>query len=301
MAAILLDEFQDTDPLQIQLAALLATGDVGAGGRPWHEIEILPGALVVVGDPKQSIYRFRRADLRVYDTARTSLGLDDAALVENFRSVPSIIDFVNDVFAGLLVTDVPGVQAPHVELHAHRGTLEDAAPGVSVFGDESTDLVTTIRSAEADDVAAIVQQIKHDRWRVSTPDGDARPADYADVAILIPSRTVLPGIEDALERAGVPVRVESQSLLFATAEIRDLLSILTAVDDPSDGIAVVAALRAPAFGCSDLELTEHVAAGGSWDYRVERDDVVEALGSEHPVLRGLRELRGSGTSAGGAA
>ena len=60
---VLLDEFQDTDPLQIQLAALLATIDEHAGDLPWHEIEIAPGALVVVGDPKQSIYRFRRADL----------------------------------------------------------------------------------------------------------------------------------------------------------------------------------------------------------------------------------------------
>jgi ATP-dependent exoDNAse (exonuclease V) beta subunit len=288
---ILLDEFQDTDPLQIQLAVLLATLDEHAGALAWHEIEIAPGALVVVGDPKQSIYRFRRADLRVYDTAHTRLGLDDATLTENFRSVPLIIAFVNEVFEGLLVSDRPGLQAPHVALHAHRSDLADAAPAVCVFGDVSADPVDAIRAVEAANVAAIVQQVKDDGWRVSTRDGQARAAEYADVAILIPSRTVLPGIEDALERAGIPVRVESQSLLFATAEIRDLLSILAAVDDPSDAIAVVAALRAPAFGCSDRDLADHVAAGGSWDCRVERDDVVEALGTEQPVLNGLRELR----------
>src|SRR4029453_4391529 len=127
---VLLDEFQDTDPLQIQLAALLATIDEHAGDLPWHEIEIAPGALVVVGDPKQSIYRFRRADLRVYDTPHTRLGLDDLTLTENFRSGPPIIDFVNEVFEGLLVRDMPGLQAPHVALHAHRGELTDVAPGV---------------------------------------------------------------------------------------------------------------------------------------------------------------------------
>jgi ATP-dependent exoDNAse (exonuclease V) beta subunit len=288
---ILLDEFQDTDPLQIQLAALLATLDDHAGERAWHELTIEPGRLVVVGDPKQSIYRFRRADLRVYDAARTSLGLDETTLIENFRSVPPIIDFVNEVFTALLVSDEPGLQAPHVALHAHREALDDAGAAVSTFGDLSTDHVELIREQEADDVAAIVQQVKTERWLVSDRDGTTRTAEYADIAILIPSRTVLPGIEDSLERAAIPVRVESQSLLFATAEIRDLLSILTAVDDPSDGIAVVAALRAAAFGCSDRELADHVAAGGAWDYRVERDDVIERLGAEHPVVAGLRALR----------
>ncbi len=288
---ILLDEFQDTDPLQIQLAALLTTLDADAGERAWHDLAVESGRLVVVGDPKQSIYRFRRADLRVYDVARSSLGLDAAALTENFRSVPPIVDFVNQVFEGLLVPDAPGLQAAHVALHAHRGALDDANPPVSVFGDVSTDNVDLIREQEAADVAAIVQRVERDRWLVSDASGATRPATYSDVAILIPSRTVLPGIEDALERAGIPARVESQSLLFATAEVRDLLSVLSAVDDPSDHIAVVAALRAPAFGCSDRELADHVAAGGSWDYRIEREATVEQLGAEHPVVSGLRALR----------
>ncbi len=262
---LLVDEFQDTDPLQIELAVLLAARGPHPAGRDWRDVPIRPGALVLVGDPKQSIYRFRDADLRVYHQARERLGLSSVELVENFRSVPPILDVVNAVFAELLTED-PGVQAAHVPLVAHRA----GDPGehrVVALGRDHDDSMAGVREAEALDVAATVQQIVAEGWPVHDPDGTVRPAAEHDIALLIPSRTVLPALEGALERAGVPVRVESQSLVFSTTEVRDLLSILAAVDDPTDELAVVAALRSSAFGCSDAELVEHVTAGGGWDYR----------------------------------
>jgi ATP-dependent helicase/nuclease subunit A len=287
---IFLDEFQDTDPLQIELAVLLTSADPARSARDWRDGAIERGGLAVVGDPQQSIYRFRRADLRVYDTVRRSLDLDAATLVENFRSVPDIIESVNAVFAALFEDPEPGVQASHVALHAHRAPLPDWASSVSVFGDEAEAQVAVIRDDEARDVASILQQVKREGWPVGTDDGATRPAAYSDIAILIPSRTVRPGIEDALERAGIPVRVESQSLVFATAEIRDLVSILSAIDDPTDAIAVVAALRSPAFGCTDAELAEHALAGGRWDYRVAAHGAPAGLTDDHPVTEGLRAL-----------
>ncbi len=285
---ILLDEFQDTDPLQIQLAVLLATSEPNAGRLDWQEVPVDAGALVVVGDPKQSIYRFRRADLGVYHEAQHRLGLTEVELVENFRSVPGVLDFVNHVFGGLLPEEVPGVQAAHVDLQPHRAAVgSDVA--VSLLGTGVDAPVVEIREHEAADVAAIVHAVKRDRWQIEdTASGAVRDADFRDIAILIPSRTVLPGLEDALERAGVPVRVESQSLLFSTAEVRDLLSILAAIDDPSDEISVVAALRSPGFGCSDADLADFVAARGRWDHRA---DPPGALDPSHPVVAGLRALR----------
>ena len=202
--------------------------------------------------------------------------------------MPGIITFVNTVFAGLLTADEPGVQAAHVELHPYRAPLAGRHP-VSVVGDAAEESVGVIREWEAEDIAGIVQQIKREQWPVSRGDGSVQEARFEDVAILIPSRTVLPGIEDALERAGIPVRVESQSLLFATAEIRDLLSVLTAIDDPSDAIAIVAALRSAAFGCSDVELAAYVAANGRWDYR--NTTVPDGVDDDDPVVAGLRALR----------
>ena len=284
---VLLDEFQDTDPLQIQLAVLLATSAPKAGSLSWQDVPLDAGALVVVGDPKQSIYRVRRADLGMYHEAQHRLGLTRVELVENFRSVPGVLDFVNHVFGALLPTEVPGVQAAHIELHHHRAALGDE-PAVALLGGASDDKVAVIREREADEVAAVVQAVKNEAWPVLDPiSGELRAAHYQDIAILIPSRTVLAGLEDALERAGVPVRVESQSLLFSTAEVHDLLSILAAIDDPTDEISIVAALRSPAFGCSDSELADYIEARGRWDYR--RDSPAD-LDPEHPVVAGLAAL-----------
>jgi ATP-dependent exoDNAse (exonuclease V) beta subunit len=289
---LFLDEFQDTDPLQIELAVLLASSVTDAGARDWRDVPIAAGALAVVGDPQQSIYRFRRADLRVYDDVRRSLDLDDARLVENFRSVPDIIDAINAVFATLFADPEHGVQATHVQLHAHRAPLTDWPASVSVFGEAVDDRVAVIREQEARDVASVLQAMKRDAWPVVAPDGSTRPVSLSDVAILIPSRTVLPGIEDALEQAGIPARVESQSLVFATAEIRDLVSILSAIDDPTDSISVVAALRSPAFGCTDAELARYALAGGRWDYRVVARGTPGTVPDDDPVVVGLRALHG---------
>jgi ATP-dependent helicase/nuclease subunit A len=292
---LMLDEFQDTDPLQIRIAVLLAgagagvgAGDPDAGDWDWTDVDIAPGALVVVGDPKQSIYRFRRADLAVYHAAQHELGLEPQSLVQNFRSVPEVLAFVNHMFDELLEEEA-GVQAGHVHLEAARDPL-DAPRSVVVFGDaDDTGSISRIREHEAAEVAALVRRIKREGWPVADPDtGVIHAARYQDIALLIPSRTVLPDLEDALERADVPVRVESQSLVFSTAEVRDLVSILGAIDDPTDEIAVVAALRSSAFGCSDVALVEYAGAGGRWDYR---RPAPEALAVDHPVVAGLAALR----------
>src|SRR5690606_13522776 len=92
------------------------------------------------------------------------------------------------------------------------------------------------------------------------------PANYDDIALLLPTRTTLPFIQRAFEDADVPYRVESQSLVYNTQEVRDLINILAAIDDPTDEVAVVAALRSPAFACGDDDLLRHRQAGGRWDY-----------------------------------
>ncbi|HEV2310306.1 MAG TPA: 3'-5' exonuclease, partial [Acidimicrobiia bacterium] len=281
---LLIDEFQDTDPLQIELAVLLATSDPARAVRRWSDAPIRPGALTLVGDPKQAIYRFRDADLRVFDEARRSLGLESVALVENFRSVPAVLEAVNAVFEELLV-ERPGVQPAHATLHPHRTAARGAH--VAVVGGAADLPMVEVREHEADDIAGVVRQILDEGWTVEQPDGTLRAAVPRDIALLIPTRTVLPALEAALERADLPVRVESQSLVYSTAEVRDLLHILAAVDDPTDEIAVVAALRSPAYGCSDAELAAHAGLGGRWDYRTDPPD-----GSPGGVADGLSSLQG---------
>ncbi|HEX6312391.1 MAG TPA: UvrD-helicase domain-containing protein [Acidimicrobiia bacterium] len=287
---LLVDEFQDTDPLQIEIAVLLATRDPDAGTKAWHEVAPEPGRLFLVGDPKQSIYRFRRADLALYHRVEHELRGGLQRLVQNFRSVPGIVAWVNDVFAQLFAGAPPDRQARPAALEAYRDALDPAGPPVRVFGGPDPErTIAPIREREAADVTALVRRIKAEQWPVLDPvTSTVRAARYGDVALLLPTRTALPDLEHALEAADVPLRIESQSLVYSTAEVRDLLAILTALDDPTDEIALVAALRTPAFGCSDAELVEYRNAGGRWDYRA--GDPVD-LPPSHRVVGGVRALR----------
>src|SRR5690606_603722 len=97
-------EFQDTDPLQAELVAFLADHPATGPAAAWRDVQLFPGKLFIVGDPKQSIYRFRRADLQVYEAVKALVlrcGGEVLPLTTNFRTVPSIIGFVNDRFSAI--------------------------------------------------------------------------------------------------------------------------------------------------------------------------------------------------------
>ncbi len=263
---LLIDEFQDTDPLQIELAVLLASGDPDAA-RDWAAAALDPGRLFVVGDPTQSIYRFRRADVAVYDRARRHLPVQARSLTQNFRCVPGVVDWVNAVFTALIGPGVPGGQPPYRPLTAQRDPVGDA-PAVRRFGGPSDGSSAEVRVQEADDVAAVVGRVLAERWPVlDRRTGEVRAARRADIAVLVRRHRTVRLLERALEDAGLPYRIESRSLIWATDEVRDLVTILQAVEDPADEVAVVAALRHPAFACDDRALLDWRARGGGWRRR----------------------------------
>jgi ATP-dependent helicase/nuclease subunit A len=106
----------------------------------------------------------------------------------------------------------------------------------------------------------------------------------------MPTRTTLPPIEQALEEAGIPYRVESRSLVYSTQEVRDLLAVLRAADDPTDDVAIVSALRSPAFGCGDDDLLRFVQSGGRWDYRREPPSALEDNDPVSAAMAALHDL-----------
>ena len=263
---ILVDEFQDTDPVQTELVLLLASDD--EPGADWLAMTPRPGALTVVGDPKQSIYRFRRADIAMYDAVRHGPLADGVvALVQNFRSVRGVLDWVNPVFDRAFVAQ-PGIQPPPAHLVHGRGALLDESRSVVVVhGDPDGSGTSDIRAREAELLAATIGRIVGEGWPVRERHGDAeRPARFGDVAVLMPRRTELDRYLAAFRDAGIPVRAAGGRSFFARQEVRDLSSLLRAVDNPRDRIAVVGALRSELIGCSDEELFLHVDAGGRLDY-----------------------------------
>jgi ATP-dependent exoDNAse (exonuclease V) beta subunit len=129
-----------------------------------------------------------------------------------------------------------------------------------------------IREAEGRDVAAVACRIMEEGWPVERS-GRWLPARLADIAVLIPSRLSLPSLEAAFAATNVPFRPETNSLVYATQEVRDVLAGVRAVVDPTNSVDVVATLRSALFAVGDDDLLDWKLAGGSWDYRSrELDD-----------------------------
>jgi ATP-dependent helicase/nuclease subunit A len=292
---LLLDEFQDTDPIQIELATRIA-GGAAAADDDWTAIKVPDGSLFVVGDPKQSIYRFRRADIATYLDAQQRVG-EEVVLETNFRTTEPVVDWVNHVF-GELIQPAPKSQPEYRPLRAVR-PVAPGGPPVVVLGSAPHDGKPTadeVRSREAADVVAAVRTALDERWQVGTehrrPDGAVerrwRNVKLDDIAVLVPARTSLPHLEDALETAGIPYRAEASSLVYRTREVRDLLLAARAVDDPSDALALVSALRSALFGCGDDDLWTWYRARGRWNILAPiPDEIPEA----HPVRAAVTYLR----------
>ena len=263
------DEFQDTDPLQAELVLYLS--ETGVPAARWQDVEV--GAkLFLVGDPKQSIYRFRRADLEVYEQcaervlASGGLRLD---IVRNFRSRPAVLDWANGVFASLFAPRADGVAAPrHVPLAGGEDTLP--VPALWILhggGDTSGDPVDAdaARRREAEALAAWIHRALNDRWLVRDHAAQ-RPLRPRDIALLFGRTSGIETYETALRDAGLPFQQEGGRLFFKRQEVRDVLHALAAVDDPHDELAIVTVLRSPLFGVTDEELWLHRAAHGGFSY-----------------------------------
>ncbi|HLK44893.1 MAG TPA: 3'-5' exonuclease [Acidimicrobiales bacterium] len=284
---LLLDEFQDTDPIQVELALLIASDDRGAGGKRWQDIAPRPGAVFFVGDPKQSIYRFRRADIGTFMGLRDSLPSGVERLTANFRSGATVLAWVNATFSSLIV-EAPGCQPAYVGLDAWRGDAPSGPP-VELLGPDALPAGSSaaeLRAREADAVAAAIVRAIGEGWAVST-DGGWRAVQASDVCILVPARTSLPFLERALTAAGIPYRAETSSLVYGTREVRDLLAVARAVDDPTDQLALLTALRTTAFACGDDDLYSWRVLRGRWDHQAAWPEGVDG---SHPVAAAMAWL-----------
>ncbi len=247
---LIVDEFQDTDPLQVEIAGLLTAERTGA--------------LVVVGDPKQSIYRFRRADVaRFRRLAEVAEGRRDRlSLTQNFRSRPAILRFVNRVFAELIQAAVDTDQAAYEAITPPPGLPEEP----SVIGlrfeapfAQGPDLLR----AEAAALASFVAAAARGSFTVRDPaSGEDRPSRAGDVMVLTRRLTQLSPLEDALEGAGVAFAVEGGKSFFDRQEVHEALAVLRAVEDPSDGVALMAALRSSFLGVSDRDIVSYALSAG---------------------------------------
>jgi len=250
---LVIDEFQDTDPLQVEIARLLA------GDRP--------GALVVVGDAKQSIYRFRRAEVRLFREltrrAETSEGGAVLHLVQNFRSRPAILRFVNRVFAELIEASEEADQPAYEAIAPPPGLSEEPSVVALRFPAPPNAGGEDLLEAEASGLAAFLAGVARGGEAVRDPvTGALRPSRAGDVLVLARRLTRVQALEEALEAASLRFTVEGGKSFFDRQEVHEALAVLRAIDDPSDRVALVAALRSSFFGASDRDIVAYSLSGG---------------------------------------
>lgn len=262
---ILVDEFQDTDPLQAEVLLYLSS-DAPDEKDP-ARLTPRPGALFVVGDPKQSIYRFRRADISAYMDFRrrvTASGGRVVQLTANFRSVPALASAVNEAFHPPVFPIAPderqAAYAPMLPIRAEGGSASGVFRLVSRPGPDDDS-----EGGNPVDVARFV------RWAVDTgmtvsPEGKERPARFRDFLVLTRAREHIDAYARALEDLAIPVDVSGSRALPISQGLAELRPLLAAANDPDDSVAVVAFLAGPLCGVDDDTLYAFRRAGGRFSY-----------------------------------
>ena len=262
---LLVDEFQDTDPVQAEVLLLLAATDPRE--RDWQSCAPRPGALFVVGDPKQSIYRFRRADIVTYEQVKRIILANGGRVVRlsaNFRSEAGVLEWVNRTFSDKFV---PGLYSPdYVALEAAGRETSAGKPACVRLLNVPADYDTKekIGSFEPKFVARLVREALDGRSELFDR---GRPPEETDFLVLAYGRKNLERYAAALEELGVAHQVTGSGALGGVRQLWLLYLCLSALIRPEDPLPLVALLRSALFGISDTELYQFRRAGGKFSFR----------------------------------
>ena len=295
---VLVDEFQDTDPLQAEIIWRL--GREGPPREPWQDGPIRPGALFLVGDPKQAIYRFRGADVQTYLAARRALSKRDPAsilrITANFRSRAPVLDYVNGHFEDLLKSEAG--QPGFTPLSATREAGDDAA--VAAFDIETGEDQSTgnrrvsahrVRQVEAGVVADAVERLIGAFPVFDNEAGGSRTARPKHIALLAPTGTSLWIYERALEERGIPIATQAGKGFFRRQEVQDLIAVARAISDARDTLAFGALIRGPLVGLSDEQIADEIHTLPVESERAVHLDVrTDPSTVRSPVLRDTLEV-----------
>ena len=251
---IFVDEFQDTDPVQGELLLFLAEEKPQAAPR-WQEVHLLPGKLFIVGDPKQSIYRFRGADITAYELF-TELILRQGGkkffLQKNFRSTPEIIETANSVCSRAMVQQ-SSFQPAYVPIFTAKEQRSQSVQWLFVTGEGQELSADDFRHNQAHYIARWIAENVGKRTLAN-----GQKLSYKDIALLLRASTQTSFYTDAFQRQGIPFNVEIDKDFFRKQEINDFLNLLQAIADPSNKIALAGVLRSPLVGLNDEELYQFV-------------------------------------------
>jgi len=274
---LLIDEFQDTSPLQWHALHAWLSGYVGAGGGASGQ---RPPSVFIVGDPKQSIYRFRRAEPRVFAAARDFLreGLAGVLLAcdHTRRNAPPVLAAVNAAFDAASraqeysgfrphTTESGGAAALDGVFFIDAGADEESEPALAADADEQAWRPSLTqprhepelhrRAAEAQRIARCIAAL--------LAEGQVLPGE---IFVLARKREGLRVLAQTLKALGLPHVAPEEQLLLDSPDVRDLLALLDALASPGHNLSLAHALRSPLFGAAESDLLLLAGLSGSADW-----------------------------------
>ena len=288
---VFVDEFQDTDPLQAEILILLSADDPAQ--NDWLKVTPIPGKLFVVGDPKQSIYKFRRADVVLYENVCAALAARGVArihLTKSFRAVPPIQQLVNAAFAPEMTGDRDGGQASYAPLEEYTPAY-DAQPAIVVL--PAPKPYGTMRISKEkinaclpDAIAAYIEWLRNESgWQVrDLRDGARVPLQAKHICVLFRRMTnygtdLSRDYTRALEARGIPHLLVGSKSFYHREEVETVRVALAAIEWPDDELSVFGTLRGSLFAIPDnLLLRFRLEVGqASGLSRTAFSPIVEAL------------------------
>ncbi len=287
---IMVDEFQDTNQLQWELISLLGSLDG----------ELEEAKFFVVGDPKQSIYGFRNADVRVFRQVKTEfaalqekLGQESGNILlgDSFRFLPSINRFINLLFDKILGIDEQNPYDVPYEPLMTRRSVEDTGYIELAFLDQEK--LRESGLSQEDYLACTIRELLNSDVRVyrKTPLGERLyPIRPGDIAILIPRRNQLLELEFKLRKYGVPFKTIGGMGFYRRQEIHDVYHLLRLLTNPADNLALVAVLRSPFAGVSDAGLF-YLSLEKGETYRQKLENIGDLSQYPKPDQQALRLFR----------
>jgi ATP-dependent helicase/nuclease subunit A len=269
---LLVDEFQDTDPVQAEVMFYLTGTDLAE--KNWYRLIPRPGSLFVVGDPRQSIYRFRRADIDTYNEVKKLLEASGGrvlTLTTNFRSVKAIGGWVNSVFHDVFPQQAIPCQASFASMDTVRFDGKGCDSGIRLISipKVARNNRREITQIDAEKIASFIYRALHGELKLArTPEenkmGLTENPQPGDFLLLLRYKAYMDVYARALEDLGIPFRIAGGSGFSASREIRDLLHLFQSLLDPEDPIKLLSALRGGLFAVSDDSLWEFKEAGGDF-------------------------------------
>ncbi len=300
---IFVDEFQDTDPVQAEILLLLACGDPLVS--EWRKAVPEPGKLFIVGDPKQAVYRFRRADVGVYQDVKNLLEAHGALcinLTTSFRGKAALQNVVNAAFEPIMKKDAVTLQASYVPLSPYRQDMTEQPPIVALpVPDPYGQKYISGRAVDAclpDAVGAFTAWlVKESGWKVNEGGEDRMVPIRADHICILLRRFESYGEDkarayaQALEARDIPHLLIGGKSFHQREEVETIRIALTAIEWPDDELAVFAALRGSLFAVGDEPLLTYRARWGRLHpFRIPQEELPENLQPIKDALLVLQEL-----------